>query len=85
MAVEGRWKIWTGPSGPQISGYRDQLWKCVTAVVPCDDPTVERASYALCTLPPEWLAAIVNGDTDRDYPRLVAEAVLEAAGGQDGC
>lgn len=76
MAVEGRWTIWP-PDAEEIPPGR------FVPVVPCDDGAVERAEYSLCTLPPEWLAAIVNGDTDRDYPRLVAEAVLRAAGGQD--
>lgn len=85
MGVEGRWRInemrmglgWNASMGGPVTDSLP-VW-----VVPCDDAAVERVSYALCTLPPEWLYALVNGDTDRDYSRLIAEAVLKAAAGQE--
>jgi hypothetical protein len=49
-------------------------------VVPSDERAIERAAEMLCHEGLDYADGWVQGDTDRDYPRLIAEAVLRAAG-----
>lgn len=43
------------------------------------DEMVERAALALCRAPASWAEAVAHGDTDADYPALLARTMLRAA------
>jgi hypothetical protein len=71
--MDGRWTInQGGAAGPWTNEPMP--------VVPCDDAAIERAAQMLCREGMDYADGWVQGDTDRDYPRLIAEAVLRAAG-----
>ena len=79
--MEGRWTIYVGENDEYITDMvipsnNDRR----VPVVPCDDAAIERAARMLCHEGMSFADGWVQGDTDRDYPRLIAEAVLRAAG-----
>jgi hypothetical protein len=74
--MDGRWTI----RGGVWWVWRESVRGVGTPVVPCDGEAIERAASMLCHGGMEFADGWVQGDTDRDYPRLIAEAVLRAAG-----
>lgn len=78
--IEGRWEIFvcTGCGGATGRHAECDALRERTPVVPCDDAAVERAARAV-------VDNYSYDDDDPNWARDLAEAVLRAAGGQDGC
>lgn len=74
---DGRWTINQGTWWV----WRESVRGVGRPVVPSDEKAIEAAAQMLCHEGMAFADGWAQGDTDLDYPRLIAQAVLRAAKG----